>query len=204
MSIPVDEDVSAPLPAGLPSLPQVDLAHSRQVTRLATAIFDAVSRPLGLDQADRLLLAVAALWHDSGQAIRDQGHHKHSYTLIMGLHLPQFTSLQKQQIALIARYHRKALPNPGHEAFAALPAAAQQRVCRLAALLRIADGLDYTHRGLVRAVRAEVRPGLATFTAQAGREAEAEVQRAWEKADLFTATFGVVVEVRRAGCGAAG
>ena len=199
MSIPVDEGVSSLLPAGLPALPQVDLAHSRQVTRLATTIFDATTYPLGLDGADRTLLAVAALWHDSGQAIRDQGHHKHSYTLIMGLHLPQFTPMQQQQIALIARYHRKALPSPRHDEFAALPAAAQQRVCRLAALLRIADGLDYTHRSLVRDVRAEVRPAVAIFTVQASREAEAEVQRAWEKADLFGETFGRVVEVRLAG-----
>ena len=199
MSIFVDDVVSAPLPAGLPALPQVDLAHSRQVTRLAIAIFDASAAPLRLDREDRTLLALAALWHDSGQAIREQGHHKLSYTLIMGLQLPQYTPLQQQQIALIARYHRKALPNPKHEGFGALPAAAQQRVRRLAALLRIADGLDYSHRGLVRAVDADVRTAVATFIAHAGPEAEPEMHRAWEKADLFTETFGLVVEVRRAG-----
>lgn len=198
MSISVDEGVSTGLPAQLPVLPQVDLAHSRQVTRLAIALFDTAARRLSLDPADRALLAVAALWHDCGQAVRDQGHHKHTYTLIMGLNMPHFTRLEQQQIALIARYHRKALPSPRHEGFRTLPAADQRRVRRLASLLRIADGLDYSHRGLVRAVRAEVQPAIFTVVAQASQEADAELRRAWEKADLFTATFGMVVEVRQA------
>jgi exopolyphosphatase/guanosine-5'-triphosphate,3'-diphosphate pyrophosphatase len=183
----------------LPLLPQVDRAHSLHVTSLSLALFDALAQPLVLDAGGRPLLAAAALWHDAGQAISERAHHKHSARLIMDLDLPQFGPWGKEQIACIARYHRKSLPQPRHPIYGSLPAPARERVRQLAAILRIADGLDYSHRGRVQFGRAVLRERALLLTVQAGPQAEVELRRAHEKADLFREVFATSVEIEREG-----
>lgn len=183
--------------AGLPGLPQVDLAHSRHVTVLAVDLFDCVAAPLSLQPGGRGLLAAAAYWHDTGHSIGEQGHHKHSFRLIMATQTARLTPIMKLQVACIARYHRKALPRAEHEGFGLLPAWAGEEVRRLAALLRIADGLDNSHRSLVRALHAEVTSRRLDLTVMAPPEAATEVRKATEKADLFRDVFARDLIVKR-------
>jgi exopolyphosphatase/guanosine-5'-triphosphate,3'-diphosphate pyrophosphatase len=181
----------------LPALPQVDQAHSLHVTHLSLALYDALLQPLVLDAGGRALLGAAALWHDAGQVISERAHHKHSARLIMDLDLPRFGPWGKEQIACIARYHRKALPHPRHDIYGSLPAPAQERVRQLAAILRLADGLDYSHRGRVRFGSAALRSKALVLTVRAGPQAETEIGRAYEKADLFLDVFAIRLEIRR-------
>jgi exopolyphosphatase / guanosine-5'-triphosphate,3'-diphosphate pyrophosphatase len=133
-----------------------DEAHARQVARLAVSLFDQLHRRLELDEADRLILLAAALLHDIGQYISYRKHHKHSYYLISNASLPDLTPDDTLLVALVARYHRRAEPSPEHDGYAELSDETQQRVARLASLLRIADALDRQHRQHVREVRARL------------------------------------------------
>src|SRR5690606_1728557 len=56
-------------------------------------------------------------------------------------------------IALVARYHRGREPRRKHRAYWALPREARERVRRLSALLRVADGLDRGHVSAVECVK---------------------------------------------------
>ncbi|MGH2389985.1 MAG: HD domain-containing protein, partial [Chloroflexota bacterium] len=182
---------------GLPALPQVDLLHSVQVTRLALTLFDALGMPLELAAAGRHELAAAAFWHDSGQSISEQRHHKHSYALIMALDIPQWDALIQLRVACIARYHRKQLPRGAHEGFGRLDKASRRRVRQLAALLRIADGLDYTHRSMVRTLKVALDDQVLYLDVGAPRAADAELFGARRKADLFEHTFGRRIDLYR-------
>ncbi len=180
----------------LPALPQVDFLHSVQVTRLALTLFDALAGLLNLAPEDRYELAAASFWHDSGQAISEQRHHKHGYALIMAMDLPQWDASRQLRVACIARYHRKQLPRGSHEGFADLDKASREQVRRLASLLRIADGLDRSHRALVRAVQVgRLDNHLLQLRVQASPETASELFWAARKSDLFEETFGRRVEL---------
>ena len=56
------------------------------------------------------LLEYAALLHEVGMHVSYQGHHRHSYYLIKNGDLRGFTPEEIEVIALIARYHRRAVP----------------------------------------------------------------------------------------------
>ena len=57
-------------------------------------------------------------------------------------------------LALVARYHRGATPDPEkHESYAALSPEDQRIVARLGAILRFADGLDRSHTNAVQDLR---------------------------------------------------
>jgi exopolyphosphatase/guanosine-5'-triphosphate,3'-diphosphate pyrophosphatase len=194
---PYRADPSLALLARLPALPQVDLAHSTQVTHLALALFDSLVDALPLEYEGRDLLAAAAHWHDSGQAIAEQGHHKHSYQLIMAAEPSVLGAAAMQQVACVARYHRKALPSAAHAGYGGLVADLQARVRALSSLLRIADGLDYSHRSLVRSARARLGPSRLEVFVQAGAEADIELRRALQKADLFEQEYDRHVIIQR-------
>src|SRR5437660_152145 len=121
-----------------------DWPHARQVERLATDLFSA-TWPLHLLNEDaRRLLARAAFLHNAGMLVEARRHHKHSYRLIKETRLPNFTDAERHEIACIARYHRRALPSTEHEEYAQLSKGARKRVSALAALVRIADALDFS------------------------------------------------------------
>ena len=92
----------------------VPLRHARKVARLANDLF------LGFQNAHRLpahygrLLEAAAYLHDTGHYVSDTRHHKHSYYLVANSDLPGFTLTERELIANLCRYHRKAMPTPEH------------------------------------------------------------------------------------------
>lgn len=131
---------------------QFDEAHGRHVADLALSIYDALQPLHSLEESAREELEAASLLHDIGYYISHSSHHKHSQYLIQNSEALGFTNDEIAIIANVARYHRKSHPKNRHPAFASLRSADQQRVRYLSAILRIADGLDRTHKGQVESV----------------------------------------------------
>ena len=100
---------------------------------------------------------------DVGYLIDYEQHHKHSYHLILNSRLAGFRPQELDLIANIARYHRGGKPKAKHANYDRLPAADQERVRRLAAMLRIAGGLDRSHSQQVRGVELEFSPRAITM-----------------------------------------
>jgi exopolyphosphatase/guanosine-5'-triphosphate,3'-diphosphate pyrophosphatase len=123
--------------------------HARQVQRLSLQLFDALESRLGLTADDRRLLADAALLHDVGYHINYEKHHKHSFHLISHADLLGMTPAEQIMIAHVARYHRGAPPKAKHTGFGQLDRATRERIVKLSALLRFADGMDRGHVGAV-------------------------------------------------------
>ncbi len=167
-----------------------DRAHADQVTRIALSLFDQLAESLGLDRANRPLLESAALLHDVGYYVAYDRHHKHSYHLIAHSALPGFTQRELTMVAAIARYHTKALPKRGHEAWAAVEPADRATVKALAALLRIADGLDRGRGERVRSVHATDDGSTVRFRVHGTGDLHAEAYGFNKKKDLFEDTFG--------------
>ena len=175
-----------------------DLAHSEWVAALALQLFDDLAPGLGLDRDCRDHLEAAALLANVGLAVSHDGHHKHSYYVIRHSdRLVGFTDAEIERIALVARYHRKSAPKPRHPEFARLDPAEQQVVRALAAILRVAIGLDRTHSRRVAAVRA--RPGKGALrvevTPAPGEAAELELFTAEERSGLLAEVLDTAVEV---------
>ncbi len=163
--------------------------HAEHVARLALDLFRGL-RPLhDLPNADGELLEFAALLHDIGFHIAPSKHHKHSAYLIENADLQGFTADEIQTLAQTVRYHRKATPKDSHPGFAALPAAGKHKVLVLAAMLRLADGLDRGYAQLVRGVRCRIGDKSVEVTLSAASDLELEVWGARRKRDLAEETF---------------
>ncbi len=124
-------------------------SHGRKVAGLALDLFDS-AREAGLHvlgNKERDLLDYAAMLHDIGSFINYRNHHAHSAYIIRNAELPGFDRGEISLMARIVGSHRKkmrAVINPEDQAVIAFPEAV------LAVFLRLAEGLDRSHSGVVR------------------------------------------------------
>jgi exopolyphosphatase / guanosine-5'-triphosphate,3'-diphosphate pyrophosphatase len=172
-----------------------DESHSRQVTKLALSLFDQTAELHGLGPSERELLEVAGLLHDVGFAVAQSAHHKHSLYLIRNADLDGFGAEELAVIANVARYHRKALPSERHADYQALSEGERLLVRRLAALLRIADGLDADHFQVVQQVDVHLEDGVARLDLRARDLPDRDVWAAEQGGDLFQKEFGRRLEL---------
>jgi exopolyphosphatase/guanosine-5'-triphosphate,3'-diphosphate pyrophosphatase len=172
-----------------------DSGHPRQVLRLSIMLFDELRTLHGLGDTERQWLAAAAILHDIGWAYGQKGHHKRSLEMILSDDALPFDTRTRCIVGLIARYHRKALPAMSHPWFADLDAMDRDRVRALAALLRIADGLDVTHSSLVRRLACRRTDTALVVTCTAPCPGIAEEQSARKRSDLFKEFFGLDVVI---------
>ena len=104
-----------------------DFSHSQRVAQLALLLYDGLKNA-GLLTASggaekpeapnsecdgRAVLQAAALMHDVGKAKGADNHQKDSYRMIRGLARPLgWSARELEMAAVVARYHRGALPRP--------------------------------------------------------------------------------------------
>ena len=119
--------------------------HAQQVARIALSVFDQTRGVHKLGEREREWLEYAALLHDVGVHISYERHHRHSYYLIKNGDLRGFDPRETEVIALVARYHRQATPKKSHEGYADLSGPLRRTVKTLAAIVRLAEGLDRSH-----------------------------------------------------------
>ncbi len=141
-----------------------DRPHAQHVRTLALQLFDALVPRLNLTDSDRGILADAALLHDVGHHISYEKHHKHSFHLISHAELLGVTPTEQILIAHVARYHRGPPPKLTHRAFGQLERHLRDRIVRLSALLRFADGLDRGHLSAVAAITLNWTPDSLQVT----------------------------------------
>jgi len=166
----------------------VDRRHAQHVARLARRIFNQTRDLHRLGNESGEMLEHAAMLHESGMHVSDRGYHKHTYYLIRHADLRGFTEDQLLVVANVARYHRKSPPADGHENLAELTDEQRETVEKLAAILRIAEGLDRSHRQSVRdiAVRSN---GNVKFVVRARSDAAMEIASAAKRAKYFAGLF---------------
>ncbi|MGZ4731530.1 MAG: CHAD domain-containing protein [Terriglobales bacterium] len=136
------------------SLLDPDFQHSRHVARLTLQLYDglvAMGKASNSAAHERDILQAAALLHDVGRSKDEKGHHKASYRMICRLTPPLGWRAQDLlTAAIIARYHRGALPRVGQKPLCSLSPGQRQDVARLAAILRLANAFDTSRDHRIR------------------------------------------------------
>ncbi len=176
-----------------------DLRHGEQVCKLARSLFDQLADMHGLSSRYRTVLEVAALLHDVGEVVNARSHHKHSEYMILWGKIAGLESPEREMVAALARAHRKSSPDPRkHTTYASLDRDQRIAVRRLAALLRLADGLDTAHREQVEQVivgRAGQQVSLDLILSPGEPSEPGEPETLGRKSAMFEAEFGYGVTV---------
>lgn len=185
----LDRDVRARSVDRLLRRGNAEVLHAAHVARLALELFDRTHSLHQLTAAEREWLQYGALLHDIGCYVGYAKHQRHSYYLITHGDLTGFSAEEVEVMASLARYHKGGGPKESHENWSRMDPYLRPVVEKLAALLRIADGLDRSHRQLVTSVTSSVRSRKVLFEVTARGDCEAELDAAVQKADLFERVF---------------
>ncbi len=173
-----------------------EVLHAKFVAGLADRIFESTHPLHQMTQREREWLRFAALLHDVGSSVGYSRHHRHSYYLITHGGLTGFSVEEIQAIAAVARYHRGALPRKSHEEWKGLDPWRRHSVEKLAAILRIADGLDRSHDRVVELAACRLRQKKVILEVSAAEDIRPEIEAAMRKGDLFQKVFGRKMECR--------
>jgi exopolyphosphatase/guanosine-5'-triphosphate,3'-diphosphate pyrophosphatase len=159
--------------------------HAQQVARLSLALFDQTRSLHGFTDREREWLEYAALLHDVGVHISYERHHKHSEYLIRNGDLRGFDPEEVEAIALVARYHRQAAPKRKHAGYRELGRKRRRTVRALAAILRLAEGLDRSHSQPIAGLELHNRGEDALLQLRTAGDAELELWAAARHAAAF-------------------
>lgn len=170
-----------------------DEEHSRHVTRLCLALFDALLREHGMGRHERMMLEVAALLHDIGMFIRSSGHNRHGQYIIANSEIFGLRRDELDIIGNVVRCHRDAPPSQNDIDYMALQREERIQVLKMASLLRIADALDRGHSQRIKNITVEKKTETLIIHPGESFEFSLEELGLRDKADLFEDVFGYTV-----------
>jgi exopolyphosphatase/guanosine-5'-triphosphate,3'-diphosphate pyrophosphatase len=168
----------------------VSLAHARQVANLANQLFTSLQPLHELPPPIGKLLEAAAYLHDVGHYVSESRHHKHSFYLVANSDLPGFTNREREFIANLCRFHRKAMPASDHAALDGLNYEERRALVMLTPLLRIADNLDRSHEKRVENLECSVRDGTVTLKLGSKGDIDLDQWAAERSAETFREVYG--------------
>jgi exopolyphosphatase/guanosine-5'-triphosphate,3'-diphosphate pyrophosphatase len=168
----------------------VDLKHARRVAHFAHVIFESLHTLHNLGLGYGRLLEAAALLRDAGHLISDTSHHKHSQYIVANSDLPGFTDLERHLVAMLCRYHRKALPGARHTDFQALAPDQRRIVQLLTPILRLADALDRGREQRVADIECQVVDGAVRLQIISDTDTGLEQWATGRAAQAFEQVYG--------------
>ena len=167
-----------------------DQRHAEHVRELSLQLFDQLQPMHHLPGDARVVLESAALLHDVGHFVSHKGHHKHGEYLTMNGDMPGLEGRERALTAAVVRYHnRKAEPADHHISYAALNNNDRRLARRLASLVRIAEGLDHSHRQRINRIYATFQRGAVGLQLEARGDASEDIRDANRSAELFEKEF---------------
>ena len=172
--------------------------HAAQVSKLALRLFDQLKILHGLGAPERKLLETAAILHDIGWINGQKKHHKASQEIIINSGKLPLSRGKLLMLGLIARYHRKSLPQDSHKYFSELDAWSKLTVRKLAALLRFSDGLDRAHQSSIEQIDCQILEKQLILKIKAGKFISEDISTANEKSDLLEEVFKRKAVIRHA------
>lgn len=173
-----------------------DETHARHVAQLARKLFFELSAEHQLDRRQEVLLHVGALLHEVGLFVNVRSNHKHAMYLIRNSEIFGLSRQDLLLVSLIARYHRRAYPQPNHEGYGTLLREQRVVVSKLAAILRLAIALDESRSGRVKEIQCHRERDRLIITVPAVDDVSLEQLSMRQNSGLFEEVFGVGVLLR--------
>jgi len=170
------------------------LKHARRVIGFAQALFSSLQALHQLPPAYGKLLEAACYFCETGHYINDAAHHKHAYYIVSNVDLSGFTNREREVIAALCRYHRKAMPSPSHPEYQALPADERHPMTLLIPVLRLADNLARSPDE-VGLTSCEVQTSRVFVKLKSPREPDLAEWAASRVSDVFDQVYGRTVVV---------
>lgn len=172
-----------------------DMRHCQTVAALSCTIFDRMKKVHGLTAHEKLLLELAAKLHDCGYYVNSRNHHLSSYYLIKNSAIYGLTEADIALVAQITQYSESHTPSTSTPGFYAMSEQQRLMVTKLAAILRMANAMDKSHKSKVNEIKVKLTDEKITVTAVSDQTLYLEKWAFKECAAFFREVFGITPEL---------
>jgi exopolyphosphatase / guanosine-5'-triphosphate,3'-diphosphate pyrophosphatase len=173
--------------------------HAKHVAELSRKLFQALREEHQLDRRHEIILYLAALLHEIGLYVSYQSNHKHAMYLIRNSELFGLGRKDVLLVALVARYYRRASPQPDHEGYATLGRDDRVAVAKMAAILRVAIALDESRSQRITDFDCQQADGRLVITIPNADDLSLEQLSLRQNGALFEEVFGMALFLRGTG-----
>lgn len=135
----------------------VDVEHSKHIEKLSLTMFDQMKRIHKLGDKERLYLRAASILHDIGKYVNMNEHDMHSYSLIRHQDIMGLSDRELNLIANLSRYHSYDIPESTDANYSMLEDHDKIVVSKLAAILKVSEAMDISHRKKVKSIKLHVK-----------------------------------------------
>lgn len=129
---------------------KLDLNHSLNVQQHAIKLLQVCRKLFHVHPMDELCLQLAALLHDVGKYISQEGHELNSYHILKSMELIGLSDKQKDMIASIALYHPRGVTVPIRSYYSDEE---NLTLARLTSILKLANALDCSHQQSIKDIK---------------------------------------------------
>lgn len=172
--------------------------HIRALEQTALTLFDAMKKRHGLTKRERLLLQTAAIVHDCGKYISLVNAPGCSYDIIMSSEIIGLSHLEREMVASTVLYNTEAL-EPYDQIADKMDVQSYITVAKLAAILRVANALDKSHKQKMRSLKASLTGGSLVITLEVTEDIWLERGMFEARASMFEEVFSTraVIKVKK-------
>ena len=177
---------------------QGSMERSRTLQTICKHIFDATKKIHGMGHREELLLDIACNLHDCGKYISLSNLAECSYNIIMSTEIIGLSHLEREIVANVVRFnHEDFIYFEDQQNLSDLDRNSYLTIAKLTAILRLANGLDRSHKQKFDDIRVSVREETLLITVGEDVDITLEKGLYTERADFFEEIFGIRPVIRQ-------
>lgn len=168
--------------------------------QIALTIYDSMKKVHGLGRRERLLLRIATLLHDCGKYISLVNLGECSYNIIMSTEIIGLSHVEREIVANVVKYNHLEFDYYeliGHNG--AVSSKDYLTIAKLTAILRVANGLDRSHKQKFKNVKTSLKDEKLIITVNSSMDITLEKGLLARRAHFFEEVFSVRPVIRQKG-----